>query len=112
METNKEFITRMYMLVNELPKDKIEDYENILSLISFQLKSRDIDHISDFVKDLTFLFNSSHAASTAKHILHEKLKSLREKTRYTFKIPEDNKESDQQILGSEGNKENPDNLKH
>ena len=112
METNKEFITRMYMLVNELPKEKIEDYNNILNLLSFQLKMRDIEHITGFTRQLSDRFNSSHVQATSKAILYEKLKGLSEKSRYTFSLPEDYKESLQQILGSKGNKESPDNLKH
>ena len=112
METNKEFITRMYLLVNEIPKEKLEDYNNILSLLSFQLKMRDMDHINEFVRQLTNRFNSSHVNSTSKRMLYEKLKGLSEESRYTFSVPEDHIENLKQILGSKGDKKDTDNLKH
>ena len=111
MESNKEFITRMYLLVNELPKEKIEDYENILSLLSFQLKLRDITHISNFTQELSDMFNGTHAQSTSKQIFDAKLKALRAKTRYTFSLPKNNQNRMEKILGSKRNKTNPDNLK-
>ena len=102
----------MYMLVNELPKEKLEDANNVLNLLSFQLKMRDIDHITDFTRQLSNRFNSSYVSSTSKTMLHEKLKGLSQESRYTFTVPEDYQELEQQVLGSKGNKESPNNLKH
>ena len=112
MESNREFITRMYLLVNELPKEKLEDVNNILSLLEFQLKMRDIDHITGFVEELSLKVNSSHIYSTSKNVVYEKLKGLREESRYTFTLPGHYNEPVKQILGSKGNKESPNNLKH
>ena len=102
----------MYLLVNELPKEKFEDVNNILALLEFQLKMRDIDHITGFVEELSLRVNSSHIYSASKKVVYEKLKGLREESRYTFTIPGYYKEPDKQILGSKGNKESPNNLKH
>tara|TARA_R100000329_G_scaffold29467_1_gene27055 strand:+ start:1540 stop:1833 length:294 start_codon:yes stop_codon:yes gene_type:complete len=41
MESNKEFITRMVLLINELPEDKKRDYFTLLSFLGFQLSMRD-----------------------------------------------------------------------
>lgn len=112
METNKEFITRMYMLVNELPKKKIEDFNNILNLLSFQLKIRDIDRIDNFTRQLFNRFSSTHVSSTSKRILYDKLKGLSEESGYTFSVSEDYQKDVEQILGGKGNKESLDNLKH
>lgn len=112
MESNREFITRMYLLVKELPKEKLEDANNILALLEFQLKMRDIDHITGFVEELSLRVNSSHIYSASKKVVYEKLKGLREETRYTFTLPGRYEEPIQQILGSKGNKKDTDNLKH
>ena len=102
----------MYLLVNELPKEKFEDANNILALLEFQLKMRDIDHITGFVEELSLRVNSSHIYSASKKVVYEKLKGLREEGRYTFTLPGYYKEVDQQVLGSKANKKNIDNLKH
>ena len=101
----------MVLLVKELPKKKLEDANNILTLLEFQLKMRDIDHITGFVEELSFRVNSSHIYSASKKVVYEKLKGLREEGRYTFTLPGYYKEPVEQVLGSTGDKEITKNLK-
>ena len=41
MESNKEFVTRMILFINELPEEKRRDYYTLLSFLDFQLTMRD-----------------------------------------------------------------------
>lgn len=100
------------MLTQELPKEKIEDYNNILNLLSFHLKIRDIDHITNFVIEFTKIIGSMHIPQRTKSIINNELFRLSEKGRYTFQVPEIDKNALEEILGSTGDKSSPEDLKH
>ena len=111
LESNKEFVTRMYLLTQELPKNKIEDYENVLSLLSFQLKLREMNIVKEAASNLSRLVNLSSVENKAKNYLLNEIEIFKRQDRYTIQVPEDNQEDVQQVLGSTGNKEVAQTLK-
>lgn len=105
MENRKEFVIRMYLLAKEIPKEKIEDYENILSLLSFQLKLREIELIEDAAETLSSLVNRSSIHNSTKKYMIDEIDVFTRQDRFTLQIPEDNKEETQQVLGVKGDKQ-------
>ena len=52
MESNKEFITRLVLMINELPEDKRRDHFTLLNFLDFQLKARDNLFVEDLINKL------------------------------------------------------------
>jgi len=102
LESNKEFVTRMYLLTQELPKNKIEDYENTLSLLSFQLKLREMDIAKEAAHNLSRLVTLSSIQNKAKNYLLNEIEIFKGQDRYIIQVPEDNQGGVQQVLGVKG----------
>ena len=52
IESRKEFITRMFLFMNELPQEKKTDFNTILCFLEFQMKLREMDYIKLAVKKM------------------------------------------------------------
>jgi len=52
IESRKEFITRMFLFMNELPQEKKNDLNTILCFLEFQMKIREMDYIKLAVKKM------------------------------------------------------------
>ena len=102
MESNKEFITRMVLFINELPEHKRRDYNTLLSFLDFQLKHRDnllLEHIIsnlayDIIKNVDF-----YGAKRVKKMVLEQMDKCIKENSYTFKVSQDDRELMQQTMG-------------
>jgi len=108
MESNKEFITRMVLFINELPEHKKRDYNTLLSFLDFQLKHRDnllIEHIiSNLAYSIIENVDFYGAKRIKKMVLSEMDKCIAENTN-TFKVSNDNIRSLQQEVGVDAHRE-------
>jgi len=108
MESNKEFITRMVLFINELPEHKKRDYNTLLSFLDFQLKHRDnllVEHIiSNLAYDIIKNVDFYGAKRVKKMVLSEMDDCIAENTN-TFKVSDDDIELLQQEVGGETHRE-------
>ena len=103
MESNKEFIARMVLFINELPEEKRRDYHTLLSFLDVQLTLRDNLFITELVSKLEkHLMNKVnwYGRAREKKQVREEITSFCETSKHSFKVHDDNKEEVQQVLGS------------
>jgi|TARA_R100001244_G_scaffold131367_1_gene104527 hypothetical protein len=113
MESNKEFIARMYIFLQELPEDKKNDYNTLLNFFSYQLKARDIEMVATITaKIIVSLEFTDYIPKRYKDATIQKIENICTSSRYTFALPEVDKKKLQQILGEQKDQRNTDNLKH
>ena len=94
MESNKEFITRMVLLINELPEDKRREYNTLLSFLDFQLTIRDNLFITDIFDKLDlYLLNKIdwYGRAKLKRELRQKIRDFCETSKYSFTIHDSDK---------------------
>ena len=102
----------MYLLTQELPKNKIEDYENTLSLLSFQLKLREMDITKEAADNLSRLISLSTIYSKSKKYLLNEIEFFKGQSKYSIQIPDNNPNEVEKVLGSTRDKEVDETIKH
>tara|TARA_R110002012_G_scaffold61153_1_gene160544 strand:- start:1046 stop:1369 length:324 start_codon:yes stop_codon:yes gene_type:complete len=103
MESNKEFITRMTLFVNELPEDKRRDYFTLLSFLDFQLTMRDNLFITELFDKLDLhLLNKIdwYGRAKLKQEIREELRSFCKASTYSFTFHDNNEKQMQQVMDS------------
>jgi hypothetical protein len=60
LESSKEFVSRMMLMINELPEEKRRDHYTLLSLLSFHIKARDRDIVRTFTRRTLHSVESSN----------------------------------------------------
>jgi hypothetical protein len=114
MESNKEFITRMILLINELPENKRRDHFTLLNFLDFQLHCRDNLVMEDFVCNLAARITKNvnfYGQAKLKKMVLEQIDIYARANQYTFKIPVYHKEFVQQALGGKADRKTIKNLK-
>ena len=113
MESNKEFIARMYAFLQELPEEKRSDYSTLLNFFSYQLKTRDIELVASLAsKIIVSLEFTDYIPKRFKDETIKKIENICTSGRYTFTLPQIDKKKLQQILGEQKDQRNTQNLKH
>jgi len=113
MESNKEFIARMYTFLQELPEEKKSDYNTLLNFFSYQLKARDIEMVASLAsKIIVSLEFTDYLPKRFKDATIKKIENICTTGKYTFTFPEIDKEKLQQVLGEQKDERNTKNLKH
>jgi len=113
MESNKEFIARMYAFLQELPEEKKSDYNTLLNFFAYQLKTRDIEFVASLAsKIIVSLEFTDYIPKRFKDATIKKIENICTSSRYTFTLPQIDKEQLQQVLGEQKDKRNIKNLKH
>tara|TARA_E500000305_G_C3944326_1_gene199072 strand:+ start:157 stop:450 length:294 start_codon:yes stop_codon:yes gene_type:complete len=96
MESNKEFITRMALMLNELPEQKRRDVFTLLPFLDFQLKQRDnlfITHLCDKL-DLNLLNNIDwYGKAKLKKEIRQEIKNFCKASTNSFTFHDDNEET-------------------
>jgi hypothetical protein len=103
MESNKEFITRMTLFVNELPEEKRRDYFTLLSFLDFQLTMRDNLFITELFDKLDLhLLNKIdwYGRAKLKQEIREELRSFCKTNTYSFTFHDNNEKQMQQVMDS------------
>jgi len=112
MESNKEFIARMYAFLQELPEEKKSDYNTLLNFLSYQLKLRDIELVASLTsKIILSLEFTDYIPKRFKDATIKKIEDVCTSSRYTFTVPQIDKEQLQQVLGEQKDKRNTKNIK-
>ena len=112
MESNKEFIARMYAILQELPEEKKSDYNTLLNFFSYQLKTRDIKLVTSLTsKIILSLELTDYIPKRFKDYAIKKIENICTSSRYTFTLPQIDKEQLQQILGEQKDKRDTKNTK-
>ena len=109
MESNKEFITRIVVMINELPEDKRRDYHTLLSFLDFQLKGRDNLFVEDLINKLAIHITLKVDFYGQPKIKKNVIKAIEDHcaaSQYSFKIPDYNREQLQQKMGKQKDKYN------
>ena len=104
MESNKEFVTRMTLMINELPEHKRRDYFTLLAFLDFQLTMRDNLFITElFYKlDLHFLNKIDwYGRAKLKQEIRQALRDFCKTSQYSFTIHDNNEKQMQQVMDSE-----------
>ena len=65
IESRKEFITRMFLVMGELPEGRKNDYGTILNFLAFQLRIREADYIKYSVRRVVSGINSLNRLNIA-----------------------------------------------
>ena len=112
MESSKEFIARMYAFLQELPEEKKSDYNTLLNFLSYQLKLRDIELVASLTsKIILSLEFTDYIPKRFKDATIKKIEDVCTSSRYTFTVPQIDKEQLQQVLGEQKDKRNTKNIK-
>jgi len=112
MESNKEFIARMYAFLQELPEEKKSDYNTLLNFFSYQLKTRDIQFVASLAsKIILSLELTDYIPKRFKDATIKKIEDVCTSSRYTFTLPQIDKEQLQQVLGEQKDKRDTKNTK-
>ena len=109
MESNKEFITRVVLMINELPEDKRRDYFTLLTFLDFQLKARDNLFVEDLINKLAIYITLKVDFNGHARIKKNVIKAIEDHcaaSQYSFKIPDYNREQLQQKMGEQKHKYN------
>lgn len=107
MESSKEFVSRMMLMINELPEEKRRDHYTLLSLLSFHIKARDRDIVRTFTQRTLFSVESSNKMPRRfKDEVRQKIRGVCRSAEYTFAIPQLDKESVEEILGKQADQPN------
>ena len=103
MESNKEFITRMVTMLNELPEHKRRDLFTLLAFFDFQLTIRDNLFITELFDKLDLhLLNKIdwYGRAKLKKELRQSIRDFCETSKYSFTIHDNDQKQMQQVLGS------------
>ena len=102
MESNKEFIARMMVFINELPESKRRDYFTLLNFLDFQLTCRDNEMISDWCIELSLSLDTIDFKGNRKirDDVQKKITDFRKAASHSFKVPHLYKRKSKQVLGS------------
>lgn len=95
MESNKEFITRMVLLINELPEEKRRDYFTLLPFLDVQLTLRDNLFIIELMTNLEFHLIEKldwYGRAKIKKQLREELRNFCDTSKHSFSFYDDDKE--------------------
>ena len=103
MESNKEFITRMTLMINELPQEKRRDYFTLLNFLDFQLTMRDNLFITELFDKLDLhLLNKIdwYGRAKLKQEIRQAIRDFCETSKYSFTVHDNNDKQMQQVMGS------------
>ena len=95
MESNKEFITRMTVMLNELPEHKRRDYNTLLSFLDVQLTIRNNLFITKLLSKLEFQLIENvdwYGKAREKKQIQKEIADFCESSKHTFKVHNDNQE--------------------
>ena len=109
MESNKEFITRMILMINELPEHRKRDYHTLLTFLDFQLKARDNLFVEDLINKLAIHITLKVDFYGHQRIKKNVIKAIEDHcaaSKYSFKIPDYNRKQLQQKVGKQKYKYN------
>lgn len=101
MESNKEFISRMMLMINELPEHKRRDHFALLSFLDFQLTMRDNLFITELFDKLDlYLLNKIdwYGRAKLKQEIREELRSFCKTNQYSFTFHDSNEKQMQQVV--------------
>jgi len=91
IESRKEFITRMYLLSQELPSETLQDANNVLSFLEFQLKVRESDLLDEVSgKIVNVLSRSNSISSRNKSWVIKELEALKGTQKYVIHSEKEN----------------------
>ena len=94
MESNKEFITRMMVMINELPEHKRRDYFTLLAFFDFQLTMRDNLFITKLFDKLEFHLLEKidwYGRAKFKKEIKQELRDFCKANKYSFTFHANNK---------------------
>ena len=102
MESNKEFIARMMVFINELPESKRRDYFTLLNFLDFQLTYRDNNMIKAWCLELSLSLDTIDFKGNKriKDDVQKKIEKLRSSATHSFKVSQTYKRKSKQVLGS------------
>jgi len=103
MESNKEFITRMATMLNELPEHKRRDLFTLLAFLDFQLTIRDNLFITELFDKLDLhLLNKIdwYGRAKLKQQIREEIRSFCKASKYSFTVHDSNEKQMQQVMDS------------
>ena len=103
MESNKEFITRMSVMYNELPENKKRDLFTLLAFFDFQLTIRDNLFITDLFDKLDLhLLNKIdwYGRAKLKQEIRQALRDFCKTSQYSFTFHDSNEKQMQQVMDS------------
>ena len=101
MESNKEFVTRMILFINELPEEKRRDYYTLLSFLDFQLTMRDNLFITELFDKLDLhLLNKIdwYGRAKLKQEIRQALRDFCKTSQYSFTFHDNNEKQMQQVM--------------
>ena len=101
MESNKEFVTRMTLMINELPEHKRRDYYTLLSFLDFQLTMRDNLFITELFDKLDLhLLNKIdwYGRAKLKQEIRQALRDFCKTSQYSFTFHDNNEKQMQQVM--------------
>tara|TARA_Y100001938_G_scaffold148602_1_gene232825 strand:+ start:40517 stop:40840 length:324 start_codon:yes stop_codon:yes gene_type:complete len=107
MESNKEFITRMTLMINELPQEKRRDYFTLLAFLDFQLTMRDNLFITELFDKLDLhLLNKIdwYGRAKLKQEIRQALRDFCKASQYSFTFHDNHEKQMQQVVGSREDK--------
>ena len=96
MESNKEFITRMSVMYNELPENKKRDLFTLLAFFDFQLTIRDNLFIKDLFDKLDLhLLNKIdwYGRAKLKQEIRQAIRDFRKTSQHSFTFHDNNEET-------------------
>ncbi len=103
MESNKEFISRMMLMINELPKHKRRDHFTLLAFLDFQLTMRDNLFITEIFDKLDLhLLNKIdwYGRAKLKQEIRQALRDFCKTSQYSFTFHDSNEKQMQQVMDS------------
>lgn len=103
MESNKEFITRMMLFINELPEEKRREYFTLLNFLDFQLTMRDNLFITELFDKLDFHLITKidwYGRAKLKREIRQAVRDFCKTSKYSFTIHDHNEKQMQQVMDS------------
>ena len=103
MESNKEFISRMMLMINELPEHKRRDHFALLAFLDFQLTMRDNLFITEIFDKLDLhLLNKIdwYGRAKLKQEIRQALRDFCKTSQYSFTFHDSNEKQMQQVMDS------------
>ena len=97
MESNKEFITRMILLINELPEHKRRDHFTLLAFLDFQLTMRDNLFITELFDKLDLhLLNKIdwYGRAKLKQEIRQAIRDFCKTSQYSFTFHDSNEKQE------------------
>ena len=102
MESNKEFVTRMMLMINELPEEKRRDYHTLLSFLDFQLTMRDNLFITELFDKLEFHLTEKidwYGRAKLKREIKKEIRNFCKSSTYSFTFHNNNEKQMQHVMG-------------